>query len=249
MANELDIRLFGGLRIALDGVPLADFMSHKVPALLAYLAMSEGPQRRDDLAALLWGEMPEVDAKNNLRQAIANLRKALEPHLLITRETIELNPSTTLFLDVAAFERGLQTLSAPAVRPLQDATALYRGDFLAGFFVRDAPAFEEWMLAQRARYRELALYALHTLTQLHLDAGTYDRAISDATRLLALDSWREEAHRQLMLALARTGQRSAALAQYKRCRRLLREELDVEPSDETTALVRADQGLDAWAAP
>ena len=57
MANELDIRLFGGLRIALDGVPLADFMSHKVPALLAYLAMSEGPQRRDDLAALLWGEM------------------------------------------------------------------------------------------------------------------------------------------------------------------------------------------------
>ena len=236
MANELDIRLFGGLRITLDGVPLADFMSHKVPALLAYLAMSEGPQRRDDLATLLWGEMSDVDAKNNLRQAIANLRKALEPHLLITRETVELNPSTTLFLDVTAFERGLQTLSAPAVRPLQEATALYRGDFLAGFFVREAPAFEEWMLAQRARYRELALYALHTLTQLHLDAGTYDRAISDATRLLALDSWREETHRQLMLALARTGQRSAALAQYKRCRRLLQEELDVEPSDETTAL-------------
>ena len=92
------------------------------------------------------------------------------------------------------------------------------------------------MLAQRARYRELALYALHTLTQLHLDAAPNDRAISDATRLLALDSWREETHRQLMLALARTGQRSAALAQYKRCRRLLQEELDVEPSAETTAL-------------
>jgi len=236
MANELDIRLFGGLRIALDGVPLADFMSHKVPALLAYLTMNEGPQRRNDLAALLWGEMPDTDARNNLRQAIANLRKTLEPHLLITRETVEFSPSSTLFLDVAAFERGLQTLSAPAVRPLQEATALYRGDFLAGFFVREAPAFEEWMLAQRARYRELALYALHTLTQLHLDAGAYDRAISDATRLLALDSWREETHRQLMLALARIGQRSAALAQYKRCRRLLWEELEVEPSDETTAL-------------
>ena len=60
------------------------------------------------------------------------------------------------------------------------------------------------MLAQRARFRELALHALHTLTQLHLDAGQYDRAIGDATRLLALDPWREEAHRQLMLALART---------------------------------------------
>lgn len=251
MANELEIRLFGGLRIALDRVPLADFMSHKVPALLAYLAVSEGPQRRDDLAALLWGEMPDTDARNNLRQAIANLRKLLKPHLLITRETVELNPGTPLFLDVAAFERGLQTHSAPApphplssapahsvarIQQLCDATALYRGDFLAGFFVRDAPAFEEWMLAQRARYRELALHALHTLTQLHLDEGQYDHAINAATRLLTLDSWREEAHRQLMLALARTGQRSAALTQYKRCRRLLRQELDVEPSTETNAL-------------
>ena len=119
---------------------------------------------------------------------------------------------------------------------MQEAAALYTGDFLAGFFVRDAPAFEEWMLAQRARYRELALHALHTLAQRHLDAGQYERAIGDAARLLAFDPWREESHRQLMLALARTGQRSAALAQYKRCRHVLREELDVEPSDETTAL-------------
>ena len=65
--------------------------------------------------------MPEVDAKSNLRQAIANLRKTLKPHLLITREMVEINPSTTLFLDVAAFERGLQTQSAPSVGPLQDA--------------------------------------------------------------------------------------------------------------------------------
>lgn len=249
MANHLDIRLFGGLWIALDGTRLADFMSQKVPALLAYLVMNEGPQRRDDLAALLWGEMPDVDARNNLRQAIANLRKSLEPFLLVTRETLEINSHMPLFLDVAVFDRTLQTQSptsplshspdpTPDIRAqqLQDATALYRGDFLAGFFVRDAPAFEEWMLAQRARYRELALHALHTLIQRHLDAGQYDRAISDATRLLTLDSWREETHRQLMLALARTGQRSAALAQYKRCHRLLREELDVEPSAETTAL-------------
>ena len=98
MANQLEIRLFGGLRIAQDGVPLTAFMSNKVPALLAYLAVTGRAQRRDDLAALLWGEMPDVDARNNLRQAIANLRRLLEPHLIITRDTVELNPAAPLAL-------------------------------------------------------------------------------------------------------------------------------------------------------
>ena len=62
--------------------PLTAFMSNKVPALLAYLAVTGRAQRRDDLAALLWGEMPDADARNNLRQAIANLRRSLEPHLM-----------------------------------------------------------------------------------------------------------------------------------------------------------------------
>ncbi len=119
---------------------------------------------------------------------------------------------------------------------MQQAIILYQGDFLAGFYVRDAPEFEEWMLAQRARYRELALHTLHTLAEHHLSRGEYGRAIDCATRLLALDAWREEAHRQLMLAQLRSGQRSAALAQYKVCRQLLSDELGVEPSPETTAL-------------
>ncbi len=240
MANCLDIRLFGGLRIALDGEPVSAFMSQKVPALLAYLAVSGRAQRRDDLAALLWGEMPDADARNNLRQALANLRKLLEPCLTITRETVELNDRPPVFLDTTAFEAAL---ALPPGLPAEDraaaltaAAALYTGDFLAGFFVREAPAFEEWMLGQRARYREQALLALHTLTQHHLVTGQYDRAIQSATRLLALDEWREEAHCQLMLALARTGQRSAALAQYQRCRRLLEQELGVEPAAETAQL-------------
>ncbi len=240
MTPLLEIRLFGGLRISLDHAAVPAFMSAKVPALLAYLAVTGRPQRRDDLAALLWGELPDADARNNLRQALANLRRSLDAHLLITRDDVALNPAAPCTLDVSAFEQALRSEHdlAPELHAarLGDAMALYAGDFLAGFFVRDAPAFEEWMLSQRARYRELALHALHTLTQLHLDRGHYDRAIDAATRLLALDEWREEAHCQLMLALARTGQRSAALAQYQRCRRLLSEEFGVEPAAATTAL-------------
>jgi DNA-binding SARP family transcriptional activator len=253
MESALQIRVLGGLHIARNSAPLANFVSNKAPALLVYLAMTQRPHSRDALAALLWGEMPDTDAKNNLRQALSNLRKLAEPHLIITRETVEFNHSVPYTLDAEIFERSLTQSAdgkAPiannywqrlddwtsAIRQLQSAIALYQGDFLAGFFVRDAPEFEEWMLAQRARLRELALHALHTLTEFQLSTGAYGRAIDYATRLLTLDSWREEAHRQLMLALARSGQRAAALAQYAMCRRILDKELSVEPSAETTKL-------------
>jgi predicted ATPase/DNA-binding SARP family transcriptional activator len=217
----LQITSFGGLTISQDGDPV-----------------TQHTHRRDALTGLLWGEMAEADARNNLRQALSNLRKLVGSHLVITRVTAEFCVETPFSLDVQQFERHLrayETAEAP-IADLEAAVSLYRGEFLAGFYLHDAPAFEEWMLAQRERYRSLALYALHTLTGHYLRHREYDRAIDAATHLLALDSWREEAHRQLMLALARSGQRAAALAQYETCRRILDQELGVAPSAETTAL-------------
>ena len=241
MTAVLEIRLFGGISVTLNNTPITGFISNKVLALLVYLAVTQRSHQRDALAALLWGEMPEADAKNNLRQALANLRKLVNDHLIITRDSVLFDTSIPHQLDTYKFE---QTLHASRSQPAdgrfphwQAAIALYQGDFLAGFFVRDAPDFEEWMLGQRVRYRELTLHTLHTLTEHHLSRGEYGRAIDSATRLLALDAWREEAHRQLMLAQFRSGQRSAALAQYETCRQLLEDELGVEPSAETEALL------------
>src|SRR5690606_2119744 len=104
---------------------------------------------------------------------------------------------------------------------LRDAVALYQDDFLTGFGVREAPEFDEWALTQRERLRELALRAFHRLAVHHTSAGEWPAAIEATSRLLALDPWREEAHRRLMLLLARNGERSAALAQYGACRRIL----------------------------
>ncbi|MCA9918909.1 MAG: tetratricopeptide repeat protein [Anaerolineales bacterium] len=240
MTAVLEICLFGGAEIRRGDTPISGFVSSKAPALLAYLSVTARPHQRDALAALLWGEMTDADAKNNLRQTLSNLRKLLEPYLLITRDAVQFDTTVPHSLDIAQFENHLHRArsAAPPARSaaLQQAAALYRGDFLAGFYVRDAPEFEEWMLAQRARYRELALHTLHALAEHHLSRGEYCRAIDSATRLLALDAWREEAHRQLMIALARSGQRRAALTQYETCRRLLETELGSQPSAETTTL-------------
>lgn len=226
----LHIQLFGGLRITLAGKPIDGFYSIKAPALVAYLTVTRRTPTRDLLAALLWGEMPDVEAKTNLRQCLANLRKLLDPFLSITRDTAEFNFDASYSLDVEQFENLLRAEN------LDQAVELYKGDFLEGVFVRDAPDFEEWAMAQRARLRELALQALHTLVEQRARRGDFKSGIAYATRLLALDPWREETQRELMLLLARTGQRSAALEQYLVCQRVLAEGLGVAPAAETTAL-------------
>ncbi len=240
MTDILEIQLLGGLHLRYNDRSLTNFMSNKVPALLVYLAVTQRPHQRDALATLLWGEMPDEDAKNNLRQSLSNLRKFVEPYLLITRDTVEFNTAAPHILDCAQFLHAIQPHPeqplGEQITRLHNAASWYQGDFLAGFWVRQAPEFEEWALLQRTRFREQALQTLHTLTNHYLHSGDYAAAIESANRLLVLDSWREEAHYQLMLALARTGQRSAALQQYETCRRLLETELGVEPSVEITTL-------------
>lgn len=137
--------------------------------------------------------------------------------------------------EVEIFESDIAHNSIDA---LQAAIALYRGDFLDGFYVRGAPEFESWVLAQQARLRELAIQALHTLATHFAGQGGDDRvvAIDYTARLLRLDPWREEAHRHMMRLLATTGQRGMALAQYEKCRQILAEELGIEPEAETTQL-------------
>ena len=240
MTADLQIRLLGGLHVSQGDVAITGFVSTKVTALLAYLAVTRRAHQRDALATLLWSEMDDAAAANNLRQALSNLRKLVDPYLSISRDTVQFCSNLPVSLDVAAFE---QTLSAARSQPLtartstlQHACDLYQGDFLAGVIVRDAPDFDEWLLAQRLRLREQAIHALHVLGDLYLAQALYDRALDCATRLLALDAWRESAHRQLMLALAHSGRRVAALAQYETCRLVLAAELGIEPAEETTAL-------------
>ncbi len=96
--------------------------------------------------------------------------------------------------------------------------------------------FEEWVLLRREQHHRQALDTLHTLTTHYLEVGAYEQARYFAEKQLALEPWREEAHRQLMRTLALSGLRSAALAQYNTCRRILADELGIEPSAQTTTL-------------
>jgi DNA-binding SARP family transcriptional activator len=237
--GRLQLRLLGGFQARVgDGPPLT-LATRKVQALLAYLALPPGQaQPRDKLAALLWGERGEEQARHSLRQRLSDLRKALAevhpPPLRIDGESVALDPAA-VEVDVAAFER-LVAAGTPA--SLDAATARYQGDLLAGLGPMEAP-FEEWLLGERERLRELALEALAKLLRHHAQAGALEPATQTALRLLALDPWQEAVHRALMRLYAEQGRRGMALKQYQLCVSALQRDLGTEPEAETKQLYQA----------
>jgi predicted ATPase/DNA-binding SARP family transcriptional activator len=243
------------MQVTLDGNPVTAWKSEKAQALLAYLAVeAERPQRRERLAGLLWPDVPERRARTNLRRVLADLRQALgdrraqHPFLGVTRQTIQFNRASDVWVDVSTFTRLCETvplnLSATApidphsVSRLEQALQLVRGTFLEGFSLPGSPAFEEWALLQGEHLRRAVLLARGRLADYYEEGEDYERALLHARHAVELEPWEEQAQRRLMRLLVLAGQRGAALAQYQACCRTLTEELGVEPQAETTALYR-----------
>lgn len=197
--------------------------ARKAQALLAYLVLYPQEHVREKLAALFWGDSPDSHARDSLRSALKQIRKTFGDELLLSdRETVQINAGFPLWVDAREFQATLAHQPAAAVE-------LYRGDLLPDHY-------DDWILAERARLRELYLNALLEIAETGRAAGEYPRAIQAAQQLLQADATIEAAHRQLMQCHLALGNRSAALKQYEECARVLRAELDVEPSQETTAL-------------
>jgi DNA-binding SARP family transcriptional activator len=145
--------------------------------------------------------------------------------------TVSLDPAAVT-VDVGEFER---RVTEKILAALAEGLALYEGDFLDGLTVQELP-FEDWLLAQRERLRELALGALGQMLAHHRAAGATEAAVQTALRLLTLDPLQEPVHRELMRLYAETGRRGAALRQYQVCVATLQRELRAEPETETKAL-------------
>jgi len=249
----LTLRVLGPLQVAIADTPILRLESDRARALLAYLAVeADRSHRREALIGLLWPDCSEKAARHNLRQALFNVRQAIgdhaasPPYLLITRDEIQFNAASDYTLDVAQFNTLFTTCDKHLPRCLEDCpiraerlaqvVELYRGKFLEQFFLADSSEFEEWALVQREALHQRALDALAYLANYHEQHGDYELARRHTARQLELDPWREEAHRQMMRILAQSGQTSAALKQYETCRRVLSDELGVEPSPETREL-------------
>lgn len=229
--------LLGEPHIEVDQERLTGFVSTKAQALLIYLVMSSGRHSRNRLANLLWSEFSDDQARNNLRTALSNLRGLVGPHLSIERDAVAYKRDMPYWLDVDVVQETFgSSLEKQAISRIREATALYRGNLLDGFQVRNAPAYEDWVLHQRENLHGLVLRGLSQTADRSIAEGEYEVGLEVTRRLLTLEPWHEQSHRQRLLLLAYTNQRSAAMAQYEVCRSILWEEFGVEPMPETTAL-------------
>ena len=233
--ETLRLSLLGPPVVLADGVPLA-VDTRKATALLAYLAVEGGTHNRESLAELLWPGYEPERGRAALRRTLSTLRAALAGRwVAVARDTVSLDRSGVA-VDVGEFHRLAET---DDLDRLEEAAALHRGPFLVGFGLRDSAPFDDWQTFRAASLtRELGA-VLDRLADGRAARGEHVRAIEHGARRLSLDPLNESAHRRLIQLYGASGDRAAALAQYRDCVRTLHRELGVAPTEETTAVYRA----------
>lgn len=236
------LSLLGGFELRTAAGSSIVLTTRKAMALLVHLALRpDHAQSRDKLAALFWEDSPGIQARSSLRQVIAALRRLPAeggPPLLLAEGDMVALASGCVETDVAAFEQAVaKGLATGSVETQDLALELYRGDLFDGVALR-APTFDDWLMAERQRLRELALSTMTRRLDAALEAGTTEAGVRTALRILALDPLQEPAHRALMQLYARQGRYAAALKQFQTCRSLLERELGVLPEPGTERVFR-----------
>jgi TolB-like protein/Flp pilus assembly protein TadD len=204
-------------------------------ALLAYLAVvpARAHPRREIVISLFWPTLDEHHARGALRQALRFLRKSLDTDVLEASDDEGIRVRhDALWCDATEFERRCQA------GRYAEALELYRGTFLEGLSVAEAPELSRWLDLERARYGSTAFAAARTLCGRCESERDLVGAVAWGRRAVLLQAYDEPACRRLIALLDMIGDRAGAVRAYEDFAHRLEEDYDVEPSAETRALVR-----------
>src|SRR4030042_507256 len=246
--SHLTISLLGAPQITLAGMPVKIPTFRAIP-LLAYLAITRVSQTRETLASLLWSESSLPHALASLRTTLWRIKSAgLDDWIILEHNEISLNYQKSIEIDVLDFKTKINkctTHGHPSsqiclfcILALTEAVKLYHGEFLSGINLSKAQAFDEWRLQESEVLHILYLDALSKLVRGHRTFGDFNLAIQYAYTLLRYDRYNEDAQFDLLQLYSITGQRPAAINQYKRYKDFLSHELSIEPSEEITHLYK-----------
>ncbi len=228
--DALELRFLGPVVARRDGTPLA-LRTRKALALLAYLAAEGGTHRRGELAGLLWPDSDERKARTTLRSALSDLRSALgtddgtqAEYLLVDRDLLGLRTEADVDLDLRVLESAYElardsTGIIPTdheqrrkrIERLRNGAEAYRGEFLEGFHLDDAPEFDYWAGLERERWRTRLATVLDGLSRMLLDSGEAREAAAVADRWVAHDPQSGPAYERLMRCRYALGDPAGAL--------------------------------------
>ena len=230
----LEFRILGPLEVLDDGSPVALGGRNQRALLTLLLLRVNEPVSTERLVDQLWGEHPPRTATTSLQNSVAQLRKLLGSGLLHTRPAgyvLELDRSqldVTRFEDVVREARGANV--AERARLLREGLGLWRGPALADL------ELEEFAQSEIRRLEELRLDVLEERIAAEIELGSGPEQIAELELLVVRYPLRERLRSQLMLALYRSGRQADALACYRDARRILVEELGLEPGPELQEL-------------
>ena len=249
--ETLRIRLLGDLKVEFSDGRSGPAVPRKGWAILAFLAASPSRSHpRERLAGMFWPDLSDAAARNNLRQVLLGLHRALnrnsskESCVMADRQSVRLCTDDRCRVDLIDFVTDTLECSADdepsrcasCLDTLESLASLSRGEFMDGFALEDCPDFEEWLQVHREALHRRMLELLERLARCHEALGNLDRALAAARRYVELEPWDEEGQRRLIRLLALNGRRGSALNQYESCRRELQRELGVLPEEETRTL-------------
>jgi DNA-binding SARP family transcriptional activator len=236
---ELEVRALGPLHVSRRGeeIDAAGWTSARPRELLLYLLCHPRGRTREQVGLVFWPDSSAPQVKNSFHVLVHRLRKAIgDPDLvLLEGDRYRINPQLDVRFDAESFEAGITAAlregdGPAAVRRLEEALAIYRGDFLEEEVVGD------WHLEIHDRLRRLYVDGLSRLAELQIAGGDPARAAATLEALVEKEDLREDAHRRLMECYVAGGERDRALRHYESFVTLLREELDAAPEAATVEL-------------
>jgi serine/threonine-protein kinase len=234
--SAIQFRTLGTLDLrAADGRELHSLLAQpKRIALFAYLCIAQprGFHHRDTLLGLFWPNADQEHARTSLRKSLHFLRRALGDDAILSRGDEEVAIDfQRVYCDVALFEESLRA------DRIEEALETYRGDLLTGFFIDDAPEFDQWLHSQRTGLRASAARAAYRMSELLEEAGNIAAAVSWARRSLELADTDERTLRRLVELKCRAGDRTGAIQAYEAFSLHLAAEYESVPSAETRSLI------------
>lgn len=234
----LRLEFFGGLTVTDRNGDRCNVRAARARALLAYLALApRGAFARSHVAGLLWPDVSEEEARHSLRQCLSLTRQALGAEadaLTFDRDRVGLKPGA-FESDVACFRR-LAASSQP--EDWTRASILCAGELLAGIDLAGTP-FDEWLAAQREDVNQEAISVLARVARTQSASGDLGAAVATVRRIIQRDPFDEVERRHLMRLFVEAGRSTSAIREYRDYCTLLRDQLSIEPSEETMLLYRS----------
>lgn len=244
-AYDLNVQFFGPLRVKIRGKTVPNIKGKKNTLVLAYLLFNHHKSvHRDVLIDRFWSDVNMACAKNSLNVAICNIRKDLakvlqdQEVILYENESYCINTQLEIITDVEKFKyfwkkgRAIEASQglSNALHAYNKAVALYQEEFLGNL------RYEDWCESERANLREIYLFILNRLSAYFFEQKNYYACINICKKMLSTDECLEEVYRKLMKCYYALGLTDIAFKQYFKCKKVLEEELALQPSKPTIEL-------------